>query len=66
MRYDLYSPAKKITAHILLPKGRGCAGAFVDGQKTEYVITKVGESEYVDFELTDIKVERVSIQIDIE
>ncbi len=66
MRYDIYSPAKKITAHILLPKGRGCAGAFVDGQKTEYVITKVGESEYVDFELTDIKVGRVSIQIDFE
>lgn len=66
MRYDLYSPAKKITAHILLPKGRGCAGAFVDGQKTEYVITKVGESEYVDFELTDIKDERIGIQIDFE
>lgn len=66
MRYDIYSPAKKITAHILLPKGRGCAGAFVDGQKTEYVITKVGESEYVDFELTDIKNGKVGIQIDFE
>ena len=66
MRYDLYSPAKKITAHILLPKGRHCTGVFVDRRDIGYAITAVGESKYVDFELTDINGEKVSIQIDFE
>ena len=66
MRYDLYSPAKKITAHILLPKGRHCTGVFVDRRDIGYAITSVGESKYVDFELTDINGEKVSIQIDFE
>ena len=49
MRYDIYSPAKKITAHILLPKGKKCAKLFVDGEEVNFEVGLVGESAYVDF-----------------
>ena len=64
MRYDVYSPAKKITAHILLPKDKNCSGLWIDGYNTEYKIATIENSNYVDFELTDIKSSKVSIQID--
>ena len=49
MRYDVDSPAKKIRAHILLPKGRQCAEAYLNRQPAAFERTKVGESDYVDF-----------------
>ncbi len=64
MRYDVYSPAKKITAHVLLPKDKICSGLWIDGYNTEYKIATIENSNYVDFELTDIKSSKVSIQID--
>jgi hypothetical protein len=64
MRYDVYSPAKKITAHVLLPKDKNCSGLWIDGYNTEYKIAAIENSNYVDFELTDIKSSKVSIQID--
>ncbi|MEE1049134.1 MAG: hypothetical protein U0M60_17150, partial [Clostridia bacterium] len=64
MRYDVYSPAKKITAHILLPKEKNCVNLWIDGREAEYKITSIGNSKYVDFELTDIETSKVSIQID--
>ena len=64
MRYDIYSPAKKITAHILLPKGEGCAALWVNGCAAAYTVTKVENSRYVDFVLEDIQSSPVSIQID--
>lgn len=64
MRYDVYSPAKKITAHVLLPKDKSCSGLWIDGYNTEYKIATIENSNYVDFELTDIKSSKVSIQID--
>lgn len=64
MRYDVYSPAKKITAHVLLPKDKNCSGLWIDGYNTEYKIATIENSNYVDFELTDIKSSKVSIQID--
>ena len=64
MRYDVYSPAKKITAHILLPKDKNCSGLWIDGYNTEYKIATIENSNYVDFELMDIKSSKVSIQID--
>ena len=64
MRYDVYSPAKKITAHVLLPKDKICSGLWIDGYNTEYKIATIENSNYVDFVLTDIKSSKVSIQID--
>ena len=66
MRYDVYSPARKIIAHILLPKEKSCLKLWVDECDTEYKITNIGNSKYVDFELTDIKTSKVSIQIDFD
>ena len=31
MRYDIYSPAKRIQAHILLPKNKKCKTLLIDG-----------------------------------
>ena len=64
MCYNVYSPAKKITAHVLLPKDKNCSGLWIDGYNTEYKIATIENSNYVDFELTDIKSSKVSIQID--
>ena len=48
MRYDIESPAKKITAHILLPKGKSCKELLLNGVTTEFKIEYVGGSTYVD------------------
>ena len=50
MRYDIDSPAKKVRAHILLPKGRKCARLLLNGGETSFSPVRVGGSEYVDFE----------------
>ncbi|MDD6683982.1 MAG: trehalase family glycosidase [Clostridiales bacterium] len=49
MRYDVYSPAKKIRAHILLPKGKKCKTILVDGSEYAFESELVGESVYVNF-----------------
>lgn len=64
MRYDVYSPAKNITAHILLPDGKHCAKILVDEHEIDFSIGTVGNSQYADFILTDITNEKVSIQIE--
>lgn len=58
MRYDVYSPAKEIKAHILLPKDKKCTEVLVNSQKVSFENSKVANSEYVDFEVkaTDRKV----------
>lgn len=48
LRYDLLSPADKICAHILLPKDKKCSSFFVNGKKTEFEISDIGVSKYVD------------------
>ena len=48
MRYNLKSPAKKIKAHILLPKGRVCSRLLVNGVEAAFALSPVGESVYVD------------------
>jgi len=48
MRYDIISPAKKITASILLPKGKKASKLMLNGVETDFDIHTVGESEYVD------------------
>jgi hypothetical protein len=64
MRYDVYSPARKITAHILLPKDKTCVRLWVDGCEVDYKITRVGDSSYVDFVLINLESSKVSIQMD--
>ena len=51
MRYDIYSPADKIKAHILLPQGKECKQLFVNGCENEFKIEKIGESSYVNTEV---------------
>ena len=47
MRYDLYSPAKVVRAHILLPHGATCGSLLVNGTAADYETEAVGESVYV-------------------
>lgn len=63
MRYDIYSPAKKLHAHILLPKNRECRRLLVDSVDTTFNVTTVGDSKYVDFTLESITSGKVSLQI---
>ena len=52
MRYDIYSPAKKISAHILLPKGKQCSTLLVNGGETAFVLERIGNSDYVNAEIS--------------
>jgi len=52
MRYDVYSPAKKITAHILLPEGKNCAKLLVNEKETAFETEAVGSSVYVNTEVS--------------
>ena len=61
MRYDVYSPAKKITAHVLLPKGKECKRLLVDEKEESFKPILVGDSSYVDFECEPSK--KVSFEI---
>lgn len=49
MRYDVISEAEKINFHILLPNGKVCRELYVDGRKAEFKLSRVGNSQYVDF-----------------
>ena len=61
MRYDIASPSKKIHAHILMPKDRGCAKVLVDEQEYKYKEMMVGNSVYIDFDFEPKS--KTSIQI---
>ena len=52
MRYDVYSPAKKIKAHILLPAGKQASAFYVDGKEIPFSISKIGNSVYLDADIT--------------
>lgn len=62
MRYDVYSPAKQIKVHILMPKGKECRTVFVDSAEIPFQKVKVAESDYVDFEMTGLQ-GKTSIEI---
>ena len=49
MRYRVFSPAKELRAHILLPAGKGCKKTRVNGQEQTFTRSTIGESQYVDF-----------------
>lgn len=63
MRYDIASPAKKIKAHILMPKGKSCQRLLVNGGETDFLKKQVGNSVYIDFDMEDIDTKPVSIEI---
>ena len=63
MRYDIYSPAKNIKAHILIPKGKSCSRLLVNSSETDFVKKSVGNSVYIDFDINDIYTQPVSIEI---
>ena len=52
MRYDLYSPAKTVKAHILLPKGKACSKLFLNDKEIVFEKVAVGDSDYIDFDIT--------------
>jgi len=62
MRYDVYSPAKKIKTHILLPKGKECKSVLVNSVEVPFEKVLVAQSGYVDFEISDLY-GKVSIEI---
>ena len=63
MRYDVYSPAKKIQMHILLPKDKSCNKLLVNSEDMPFEISTVGNSKYVDFTVSDITDKKVSVEI---
>lgn len=62
MRYDIYSPAKKIQAHILLPKNKRCSRVLLNGKEISYELSTVRDSKYIDFTITESK-EKESIEV---
>lgn len=63
MRYDIKSPAKKISAHILIPKGKTVSSVCVDSKPTEVNVNGVFDSVYVDFAIECQQNKTVSIEI---
>ncbi|MGN0179342.1 MAG: MGH1-like glycoside hydrolase domain-containing protein [Monoglobaceae bacterium] len=63
MRYDIYSPAETINAHILLPKDRICSKLLINSEQKDFEISMVGSSKYVDFKITDNNGKKISIEI---
>ena len=50
LRYRLESPARRVNAHVLLPKGRRVAGFYVNGEKTEgFEIENIADSVYLNW-----------------
>ena len=62
MRYDIYSPAKTLNCHILLPKEKKCSKVLLNGKEIVYEISTVGKSKYVDFKI-DVAQNKESIEI---
>ena len=46
----MYSPAKKIRAHILLPAGKKCEKLLLNGKQTGFDCEQIEKSVYVNFE----------------
>lgn len=62
MRYDVYSPAKEIKAHILLPKDKVCDKLIVNHKEPAFDVVNVGASVYIDFVLSGVN-KKTSIEI---
>ena len=51
MRYDVFSPARSLHAHILLPKEKKLKTLTVNGQTKEYKLEQIGGSSYMNFDV---------------
>ena len=49
MRYDVYSPAGSVAAHILLPEDKTAKQVFVNEGEIPFAMVTVGEDRFVDF-----------------
>ena len=63
MRYDITSPAKKLYAHFLMPKGKKCKELLVNGVSTAFTESKIGDSEYVDISFENLTEKKMSFEI---
>lgn len=52
LRYDIYSKAERINAHILLPKGKTPAKVLLNGTEIDFKEVHVADSVYADFEVS--------------
>ncbi len=48
MRYDLYSPAKSVNAHIMLPEGKTAKTLYINGKESGFTHCRVANSNYID------------------
>ena len=62
MRYDIISPAKKMSVRILLPKSKKASALLINGVETDFDIYTIGESEYVSFSVAECQ-ENMSFEI---
>lgn len=65
LRYDLYSEAEQVNAHILMPKGKACRHFYVNGQEHTFQTTCVGTSTYADASVKGEKYLRFEILFDM-
>ena len=65
MRYDIHSPAKKMSVRILLPKNKKACVLLINGVETDFDIYTIGESEYVRFSVDECQ-ENMSFEIYFE
>ena len=63
LRYDVISPAKKINAHILLPRDKKAKELLICGKHHNFKHSRIGDSGYVDFEIENIEPQKISIEI---
>ncbi len=50
MRYDVYSPARHLQGHILLPEGKLCSALYLNGEPATYQLSTIGASHYADLD----------------
>ena len=55
LRYCVDSPANEISAHILLPEGVTASKVILNGTEISFSPTRVGDSNYVDFQASGLK-----------
>ena len=54
MRYCVDSPAREISAHILLPEGSFVSSVLLNGKPVPFQTVSVGDSRYADFSATGL------------
>ena len=54
MRYCVDSPARKLSAHILLPEGISVSAVLLNGKPVPFREVLVGDSRYADFSFSGL------------